>query len=108
MYGRVLRMINLTTSILIFLLTAMTAAFIVTHNNNMKLLDVTARLVKENDKLKKANDQNLLEFMWSLQSAQEKARLDGCHVAIQRLCMDSSFKDKAKCASIMEYVCQEI
>jgi uncharacterized protein YxeA len=101
-------MTKLTATILITLLIAMSIAFVITHNNNMKLLEVTAKLVEENDNLKKTIDQNQQDYDWYLQRAQERSRLNGCYDTVQKLCRDSNFKDKVKCANTMGYVCQEM
>jgi len=99
---------KLTTSILIVLLTAMSVAYVITHNNNMKLLEVSAKLIEENDNLKKTIDENQQDYEWYLQRAQERAALNGCYSAVEKLCRDSNFKDKVKCSNTMGYVCLEM
>lgn len=99
---------KLTMSMLIASLIATSAAFLITHNNNTQLLEISNKLIKENDKLKESIEQNQQDYEWYLQKSQERAALNGCYSAVEKLCRDSNFKDKIKCANTMSYVCQEM
>ena len=91
---------------LTFLSIFLLSAFAITYNNNLRLLQVSKQLIEENDQLKDTIDKNKQEYDWYLEKLQERAALNGCYTAINRLCKDSEVEDKTACTNTMGYVCQ--